>query len=107
MCGIAGCINKSDLSKEDLRNLMGQMSESLKHRGPDGCGQWIDKFDRAAFSHSRLAILDLSSAAPASRPISNKRRYVALAHEFLRWPFRYHPCLPEIHKLFLAAHPLP
>ena len=75
MCGIAGCINKSDLSKEDLRNLMGQMSESLKRRGPDGCGQWIDKLDRAAFSHSRLAILDLSSAGhqPMMSPSS---RYV-------------------------------
>lgn len=44
-----------------------QMAQDLEHRGPDGCGVWqnapnADNGPRVAFSHRRLAILDLSDA---------------------------------------------
>jgi asparagine synthase (glutamine-hydrolysing) len=38
------------------------MDLSLKHRGPDGHGVWIDNDAGVALVHRRLAIVDLSSA---------------------------------------------
>jgi asparagine synthase (glutamine-hydrolysing) len=38
------------------------MAESLRHRGPDDQGVWIDAETGVAFAHTRLAIIDLSPA---------------------------------------------
>jgi asparagine synthase (glutamine-hydrolysing) len=38
------------------------MTERLVHRGPDDTGYWLDSTEGLALGHSRLAILDLSSA---------------------------------------------
>lgn len=38
------------------------MARSLRHRGPDASGQWLDSTARVGFSHTRLSILDLTSA---------------------------------------------
>ena len=40
---------------------------------------------------------------PAWRLISNKPRYAASIHGFLRWPFQFRPRLTKIHRPFLAA----
>lgn len=62
MCGFAGCINKSHLSKNELMNLASDMSAVLGHRGPDSSGIWIEDNNNVAFSHARLSIQDLSEA---------------------------------------------
>ena len=41
---------------------------SIKHRGPDGDGVWINKKKNIALIHSRLSILDLSNNA--SQPLN-------------------------------------
>lgn len=51
MCGIVG-FNFSD--KKIIKN----MNNSLKHRGPDGEGYYID--DNVSLGHRRLSIIDLS-----------------------------------------------
>ncbi len=58
MCGICGIIHldKKPVQPENLQ----QMMRSLKHRGPDDEGFFID--DNAGFGHLRLSIIDLSSA---------------------------------------------
>ncbi len=57
MCGIAGIISKG--RKIQLPELK-QMTDAIRHRGPDGEGHWIDKEDNIGFGHRRLSILDLS-----------------------------------------------
>jgi asparagine synthase (glutamine-hydrolysing) len=37
-----------------------EMSDTLRHRGPDGDGVWVDSAAGVALSHRRLAIVDLS-----------------------------------------------
>jgi asparagine synthase (glutamine-hydrolysing) len=47
---------------------MGAMLKALRHRGPDGVGEWSD--DRCALGQTRLAIIDLSDTGQA--PLSNE-----------------------------------
>lgn len=56
MCGITGIFNVDGLpiSTNVLRN----MTDVVKHRGPDGEGFWINSF--IGLGHRRLAIIDLS-----------------------------------------------
>ena len=58
MCGIAGFLG----SNIDPNVTLGNMINAINHRGPDDKGVWFDKNDGIGFAHSRLSILDLSSA---------------------------------------------
>lgn len=42
--------------------ILARMTDSLTHRGPDGCGTWVDEQRRIGLGHRRLSILDLTSA---------------------------------------------
>ncbi|WBB78059.1 asparagine synthase (glutamine-hydrolyzing) [Micromonospora sp. WMMD882] len=56
MCGIAGWV---DLSRhlDDEVELIARMTDTLRRRGPDGRGVWVDR--HAALGHRRLAVIDL------------------------------------------------
>lgn len=56
MCGIVAIINKS--GEPGSTTLARQMSDVLRHRGPDGEGQWAR--DNVALGHRRLSIIDLT-----------------------------------------------
>lgn len=58
MCGIAGLLGGKDL---DLRLVIGLMVRSIRYRGPDDAGNWVDPEVGVALGHARLSILDLSS----------------------------------------------
>lgn len=61
MCGIAGFIGlKAQYTSDDLTQTIEQMTNTLKHRGPDDHGVWVDKKNGIALGHRRLSILDLS-----------------------------------------------
>lgn len=62
MCGIAGFVGGNWPQKEEAQSVLSRMIQSLNHRGPDHQEIWIDWDAPVAFAHSRLAILDLSSA---------------------------------------------
>ena len=62
MCGLAGFLNKSQLSTDSLSHVAKNMAASLHHRGPDSNGTWIDEKNFVALSHARLSIQDLSDA---------------------------------------------
>ncbi len=71
MCGIAGIF---DLQNNRIANINSMIS-SLKHRGPDNIGKYIDIEKGVYLAHSRLSILDLSSSG--NQPmISRSERYV-------------------------------
>lgn len=59
MCGITGLVN---LQGYDISpSLLKTMTHAIKHRGPDGEGNWINK--NIGLGHRRLSILDLSDNA--------------------------------------------
>ena len=69
MCGIAGILGFSDNFPVG-EDLVGLMSDTLVHRGPDDSGTWHEPGGRVAFGHRRLSIVDLSPAG--HQPMSNE-----------------------------------
>jgi asparagine synthase (glutamine-hydrolysing) len=61
MCGIAGILTH-DRDRENLEILIQRMQNALQHRGPDDRGIFVAPDRQAAIAHTRLSILDLSSA---------------------------------------------
>lgn len=61
MCGIAGYISKTENSNT-VENTINLMIDSVKWRGPDDRGTYIDKRNNTVvgMAHCRLSILDLS-----------------------------------------------
>src|SRR6266516_4811833 len=73
MCGIAGLWMSARCG--DLDGRIDAMASSLRHRGPDASGTWIDRDVGIALGHRRLAIIDLSERG--AQPMqSHCRRYV-------------------------------
>ncbi|SFN87950.1 asparagine synthase (glutamine-hydrolysing) [Mesorhizobium sp. NFR06] len=62
MCGIAGILLAPNATDPKSLEAIGRMTASLRHRGPDGEGLWVDRDAGIALGHRRLAIVDLSSA---------------------------------------------
>jgi asparagine synthase (glutamine-hydrolysing) len=63
MCGIAGFLDLERRSgRQELEALAGAMAAKLAHRGPDAHGVFADAEVGIAFGHTRLSIIDLSSA---------------------------------------------
>lgn len=55
MCGIAGGMGKN--GSPPSPEILGKLTDALRHRGPDGDGQYVA--DHIGFVHTRLAIIDL------------------------------------------------
>ena len=61
MCGLCGFLDPdSRRGTADARMIVERMSATLRHRGPDDGGFWVDAQAGLALGHRRLAILDLS-----------------------------------------------
>src|SRR5579884_1979699 len=65
MCGIAGFYEPNGGPVDAA--LLDRMSAVIKHRGPDGCGQYASA--GIGLAHRRLSIIDL---AGGSQPMSNE-----------------------------------
>lgn len=65
MCGICGILKFGEQRPTD--DVLSRMTESLRHRGPDGGGVYLD--DDIGLGHRRLAIIDLSPTG--EQPMSN------------------------------------
>lgn len=60
MCGIAGYWSRAVAASDSGREILERMTRSLRHRGPDASGHWVDRAQGIALGHRRLSILDLS-----------------------------------------------
>jgi asparagine synthase (glutamine-hydrolysing) len=76
MCGFAGFFSQGGLSG-DAAGINQKMGAAIVHRGPDDGGFWMDSAAGIAFSHRRLAILDLSAAGHQPM-VSRSERYVII-----------------------------
>lgn len=67
MCGIVGIVNRRDCTVD--ADLLTRMCESIRHRGPDDDGFYLN--GAAALAMRRLAIIDVKSG---KQPIHNRDR---------------------------------
>jgi asparagine synthase (glutamine-hydrolysing) len=75
MCGITGFYIPEGLNADTARVELESMTQTLAHRGPDGCGFWLDERAGIALGFRRLAIIDLTSTGHQPM-ISADGRYV-------------------------------
>ncbi|MBK47707.1 MAG: asparagine synthase (glutamine-hydrolyzing) [Pelagibacteraceae bacterium] len=62
MCGIFSFISKKKLTNNNIL-MCRKATNLLKHRGPDGTGEWYDIKKGIYIGHQRLSIIDLSKKA--------------------------------------------
>ena len=74
MCGIAGIYNLDGKPLE--KRLLQKMADTMKHRGPDDEGYYLDK--NIGFAHRRLSIIDLSPAG--HQPMANEDKSIWIIH---------------------------
>lgn len=74
MCGIAGFLGAElEGDEPQWRAVLEAMATTVRHRGPDGDGIWLDLPAGVGLAHRRLAILDLSGAgAQPMRSVSGR-----------------------------------
>ena len=58
MCGISGIYRVGGINPDDIE-LVKQMNQRLRHRGPDGEGLYSNRC--CVLGHRRLAVIDLSA----------------------------------------------
>lgn len=61
MCGVLGLASRDPLAELHPQRHLDAVLGSLRHRGPDSCGQYKDA--NVWLGHTRLSIIDLSDAA--------------------------------------------
>ena len=59
MCGIAGILDSTS-KRPPQSDELSAMQLTMRHRGPDGGGQWISPKGNVGLAHLRLSIIDLS-----------------------------------------------
>src|SRR3989442_7404617 len=74
MCGIAGIIHFDPGETVDPERLR-RMGDVLRHRGPDGAGQWIE--GPVGLAHRRLAIVDVAGGA---QPMTGEDGTIVIVH---------------------------
>jgi len=60
MCGITGFWERGDTRSAQWRPRLVSMTDTLRHRGPDDAGEFVDEDAAVALGSRRLAIVDLS-----------------------------------------------
>lgn len=61
MCGLTGFIDQNrQTEREVLRSTVRRMADTLRHRGPNDDGDWVDPACGVALGFRRLSIMDLS-----------------------------------------------
>lgn len=76
MCGIIGAISLEGQIPESAKENLESSLKFLSHRGPDSSGVFIA--DNYCFGHTRLSIIDLSSAA--KQPMTGKGDQTCLTY---------------------------
>lgn len=79
MCGIAGIL--STTSMESIATSIRGAQTALSHRGPDDQGIYLTPDRKTALTHTRLSILDLTSAGHQPMSIEDGRYWITFNGE--------------------------
>ncbi len=87
MCGIAGFLNvRAAQFSTDATRISAAMNRSLRHRGPDDDGMWIDAEAGVCLIHRRLSIVDLSPTGHQPMVSTDGRFVVTYNGEVYNFP---------------------
>ena len=81
MCGLTGFWAPKAPTTTDHAAMVGCMADTLRHRGPDDAGVWVDTNHGVALGHRRLAIVDLSAAGHQPMASTNGRYVISFNGE--------------------------
>jgi asparagine synthase (glutamine-hydrolysing) len=74
VCGILGIHNYANGSAPLNEALLNRMTDTIRHRGPDDSGIWIDPSGKTGLGFRRLSIIDLSPNG--HQPMTNEDRSI-------------------------------
>jgi asparagine synthase (glutamine-hydrolysing) len=94
ICGIARAEGAVDME------LIGAMSQTLRHRGPDDQGVWSSLDGRIGLGHRRLSIIDLSAAGHQPMQDASGRLRISFNGEI----YNYLELREELRRLGHAFH---
>lgn len=99
MCGISGILNLKNPAPINTDHLL-RMTYSLRHRGPDETGAYVD--DWVGLAQSRLSIIDLSSG---SQPIHNEDKsiWIVFNGEIFNYPELTEDLVKKGHKFYTKS----
>ena len=87
MCGIVGLFDPTGrFAPAALREVAGRMGDTLRHRGPDSSGVWLDAEAGLALAHRRLAIIDLSATGQQPMLSTDGRHAIVFNGEIYNFP---------------------
>lgn len=100
MCGISGVLRLKNSAAHINTNILKKMTYSLRHRGPDENGAYIDNW--VGLAQSRLGIIDLSSG---SQPIHNEDRslWIIFNGEIFNYPELRNDLINLGHKFYTTT----
>jgi asparagine synthase (glutamine-hydrolysing) len=70
VCGILGVFHYGNASVSVSEDLLARMRDTMRHRGPDDAGLWLNPSRTLGLANRRLSIIDLS--ADARQPMCNE-----------------------------------
>lgn len=83
MCGISGIISFTDRVEPSS---IEKMISTLKHRGPNGEGVWINESSHIGLGHNRLSIIDLSDTGKQPMQFADGRYTITFNGEIYNYP---------------------
>ncbi len=86
MCGIAGFWDREPLRSEQARQRVVAMTQTLRHRGPDDSGEFLEETAGLALGARRLAIVDLSALGHQPMASPDGRYVLAFNGEIYNFP---------------------
>jgi asparagine synthase (glutamine-hydrolysing) len=87
MCGLTGSLEFEPATSADvLGRRIKAMADTLRHRGPDSDGQWIDAKAGIGLGFRRLAIIDISAAGAQPMTSHDDRYVIAYNGEVYNFP---------------------
>ncbi|MDR0958175.1 MAG: asparagine synthase (glutamine-hydrolyzing) [Clostridiales bacterium] len=75
MCGFCGFAGKVEMTDKTPEQIILEMAERIRHRGPDSGGVFVDDENRFSCGFRRLSIIDLSDG---SQPIFNEDKSIVV-----------------------------
>ncbi len=84
MCGFSGLVSLNNKKDEIKRDVLVSMGDTIKHRGPDDSGIYINPDNSIGLSFRRLSIIDL---ADGHQPMHNENQTISLVFngEIYNW----------------------